>query len=106
MCFLATIPLEGLLDFGGEQMALYCGKVRPRAEVGWLDGDSPPPASGPWRSSHDNPEQASNFHPSHQSHTLIFTSCSTVEATLAILLLTKCEYVSARPYLPYHPHPA
>jgi len=30
VCFLSTIPLEKLFDFGGEQMALYCGKVMGR----------------------------------------------------------------------------
>ncbi|KAF8582412.1 hypothetical protein K439DRAFT_1413364 [Ramaria rubella] len=53
LCFLSTIGLEGLLDFGGEQMSLYCGK-----ELGDL---------------------------------ITVTLNNTVEATLAIILLFRCN---------------
>ncbi len=26
VCFLAIVPLEKLFDWGGEQLAMYCGK--------------------------------------------------------------------------------
>lgn len=26
VCFISVMPLEKLFDYGGEQMALYCGK--------------------------------------------------------------------------------
>ncbi|KAF8530094.1 hypothetical protein BU17DRAFT_35676 [Hysterangium stoloniferum] len=53
LCFLSIIPLESLFDYGGEQMALYCGQ-----DLGDL---------------------------------IVVTLNNAVEATLAIILLTKCE---------------
>jgi len=52
-CFLAIVPLERLFDYGGEQMAFYCGK-----DLGDL---------------------------------IVVTLNNVVEATLAIILLKKCE---------------
>ncbi|KZV70950.1 hypothetical protein PENSPDRAFT_664752 [Peniophora sp. CONT] len=53
LCFLTIIPLERLFDWGGEQMAMYCGE-----DLGDL---------------------------------IIITLNNAVEATLAIILLIKCE---------------
>ncbi|KAK7470975.1 hypothetical protein VKT23_002389 [Stygiomarasmius scandens] len=53
LCLLAIVPLERLFDYGGEQMAFYCGK-----DLGDL---------------------------------IVVTLNNAVEATLAIILLTKCE---------------
>ncbi|KAF5369774.1 hypothetical protein D9758_001318 [Tetrapyrgos nigripes] len=53
MSLLAIVPLERLFDYGGEQMAFYCGK-----DLGDL---------------------------------IVVTLNNAVEATLAIILLTKCE---------------
>ncbi|KAI0051280.1 hypothetical protein FA95DRAFT_1554616 [Auriscalpium vulgare] len=53
LCFLAIIPLEKLFDWGGDQLALYCG-----ADLGDL---------------------------------IVITLNNAVEATLAIILLVRCE---------------
>ncbi|VDB90211.1 unnamed protein product [Peniophora sp. CBMAI 1063] len=53
LCFLTIIPLEKLFDWGGEQLAMYCGE-----DLGDL---------------------------------IIITLNNAVEATLAIILLLKCE---------------
>ncbi|RDB20539.1 Vacuolar calcium ion transporter [Hypsizygus marmoreus] len=53
LCFLALVPLEWLFDWGGEQMAFYCGK--------------------------------------HLGDLIVVTLNNIVEATLSIILLTKCE---------------
>ncbi|KAI0248523.1 hypothetical protein BJV78DRAFT_1276542 [Lactifluus subvellereus] len=53
LCFLSIIPLEKLFDWGGEQLAMYCGE-----DLGDL---------------------------------IVITLNNTVEATLAIILLARCE---------------
>ncbi|KAI0290218.1 hypothetical protein BC826DRAFT_913568 [Russula brevipes] len=53
LCFLAIVPLEKLFDWGGEQLAMYCGP-----DLGDL---------------------------------IIITLNNAVEATLAIILLVRCE---------------